>query len=213
MLDNNSNNNISNSEIINSNVNQYKDCIFINTIEDSEIFDKIVKKALVKTKNDINIGNYEEVNLSLKDYMTSSGFERLSKNAKTDIVYYRAINLLNMGKYEEAKIIAEQILSIDRNCDKYYKFEISLNILLINRKEYNKYINLLKENPIKKSELEVYEIKMLYNEEKYDEIIKKYITNGIANEKLPKTDDCIGILISSIMIKDNIKLAREVIKK
>lgn len=213
MLDNNSNNNISNSEIINSNVNQYKDCIFINTIEDSEIFDKIVKKALVKTKNDINIGNYEEVNLSLKDYMTSSGFERLSKNAKTDIVYYRAINLLNMGKYEEAKIIAEQILSIDRNCDKYYKFEISLNILLINRKEYNKYINLLKENPIKESELEVYEIKMLYNEEKYDEIIKKYITNGIANEKLPKTDDCIGILISSIMIKDNIKLAREVIKK
>ena len=43
MLDNNSSNNINNSEITNSIVNQYKDCIFINRIEDSEILNKTIK--------------------------------------------------------------------------------------------------------------------------------------------------------------------------
>lgn len=213
MLDKESINSINKSDINDSTINQYANCIFINAMEDSEILDKIIKEMLVKTKDDINIGNYEEVNVLLKGFMTSDGFDRLSKNAKTDIIYYRAINLLNMGKYEEAKTIAEQILGIDSNCDKYYKFDISLNILLVNRKEYNKSINILKEKHINEKELEIYEIKMLYNEKKYDEIIKRYITNELANEKLPRTNDCIGILISSLMIKDDIKLASKIIEK
>ena len=61
MLDNKSSNNINNSEITNSTVNQYKDCIFINAMEDSEILDKIIKSMLTKAKNDINVGNYVEV--------------------------------------------------------------------------------------------------------------------------------------------------------
>lgn len=213
MLDNKSSNNINNSEITNSTVNQYKDCIFINAMEDSEILDKIIKSMLTKAKNDINVGNYVEVNDLLKEYMTSEGFNKLSKNLKIDIIYYRAINLLNMGKYDEAKAIAEQILAIDKKNLKYYKFGASLNMLLVNRKDYNTYIDKLKELNETENELESYEIKMLYNEKKYDEIIKRYITNDSANEKLPKTNDCIGILISSLMIRNENILAKKVLEK
>ena len=213
MLDNKSSNNINNSKITNSTVNQYKDCIFINTIEDNELLDKIIKGMLTKAKNDINVGNYVEVNNLLKEYMTVEGFDKLSKNLKIDIIYYRAINLLNMGKYDEAKAIAEQILAIDKKNLKYYKFEASLNMLLVNRKDYNTNIDKLKELNETENELESYEIKMLYNEKEYDEIIKRYITNNSANEKLPKTDDCIGILISSLMIKNEKILAKKVLEK
>lgn len=213
MLDNKSSNNINNSEITNSTVNQYKDCIFINAMEDSEILDKIIKSMLTKAKNDINVGNYVEVNDLLKEYMTSEGFNKLSKNLKIDIIYYRAINLLNMGKYDEAKAIAEQILAIDKKNLKYYKFGASLNMLLVNRKDYNTYIDKLKELNETENELESYEIKMLYNEKKYDEIIRRYITNDSANEKLPKTNDCIGILISSLMIRNENILAKKVLEK
>ena len=213
MLDNKSSNNINNSEITNSTVNQYKDCIFINAMEDSEILDKMIKSMLTKAKNDINVGNYVEVNDLLKEYMTSEGFNKLSKNLKIDIIYYRAINLLNMGKYDEAKAIAEQILAIDKKNLKYYKFGASLNMLLVNRKDYNTYIDKLKELNETENELESYEIKMLYNEKKYDEIIKRYITNDSANEKLPKTNDCIGILISSLMIRNENILAKKVLEK
>lgn len=213
MLDNKSSNNISNSEIKNAIVKQYKDCIFINNIEDSEILNKIIKNMINNAKNDINVGNYVEVNDLLKEYMTSEGFDKLSKNLKIDIIYYRAITLLNMGKYNEAKVIAEQILSIDKKNLKYYKFGALSNILLVNRKDYNKYIDKLKELNETENELESYEIKMLYNEKNYDEIIKRYITNDSANEKLPKTDDCIGILISSLMIRNENILAKKVLKK
>lgn len=213
MLDNKSSNNINNSEITNSTVNQYKDCIFVNAIEDSEILDKIIKGMITKAKNDINVGNYTEVNDLLKEYMISEGFDKLSKNLKIDIIYYRAINLLNMGKYDEAKAIAEQILAIDKKNLKYYKFGASLNMLLVNRKNYNTYIDKLKELNETENELESYEIKMLYNEKKYDEIIKRYITNDSANEKLPKTNECIGILISSLMIRNENILAKKVLEK
>lgn len=164
MLDNNSSNNINNSEITNSIVNQYKDCIFINRIEDSEILNKTIKGMLTKVKNDINVGNYVEVNDLLKEYMISEGFDNLSQNLKIDIIYYRSITLLNMEKYDEAKAVAERILSIDKNNLKYYKFGTSLNILLVNRKEFNKYINKLKELNESENNIELYEIKMLYNE-------------------------------------------------
>lgn len=213
MLDNKSSNNINNSEITNSTVNQYKDCIFINAIEDSEILDKIIKGMITKAKNDINVGNYTEVNDLLKEYMISEGFDKISKNLKIDIIYYRAINLLNMGKYDEAKAIAEQILAIDKKNLKYYKFGASLNMLLVNRKNYNTYINKLKELNETENELESYEIKMLYNEKEYDEIIKRYITNDSANEKLPKTNDGIGILISTLMIRNENTLAKKVLEK
>lgn len=213
MLDNKSSNNINNSEITNSTINQYKNCIFINSMEDSEILDKIIKGMLIKAKNDINVGNYVEVNDLLKGYMTSEGFNKLPKNLKIDIIYYRAINLLNMGKYDEAKAIAEQILAIDKKNLKYYKFEASLNMILVNRKDYNTYIDKLKELNETENELESYEIKMLYNEKKYDEIIKRYITKDSANEKLPKTNDCIGILISSLMIRNENILAKKVLEK
>ena len=126
MLDNKSSNNISNSEITNSIVKQYKDCIFINDIEDSEILDKIIKGMLNKAKNDINVGNYVEVNDLLKEYMTSEGFDKLSKNLKIDIIYYRAITLLNMGKYDEAKVVAEQILAIDKKTLNIINLELHL---------------------------------------------------------------------------------------
>lgn len=213
MLDNKSSNNINNSEITNSTVNQYKDCIFINAIEDSEILDKIIKGMIAKVKNDINIGNYTEVNDLLKEYMISEGFDKIPKNLKIDIIYYRAITLLNMGKYDEAKAIAEQILAIDKKSLKYYKFGASLNMLLVNRKNYNTYIDKLKELNETEDELESYEIKMLYNEKEYDEIIKGYITNDSANEKLPKTNDCIGILISTLMIRNENTLAKKVLEK
>ena len=115
MLDNKSSNNINNSEFNNSTINQYKDCIFINQIEDSEILDKIITEMLKKTRNDINLGNYEEVNNLLRGYMTSEGFDKLPKGSKIDIIYYRAISLLNIGRYDEAKAVAEQILGIDKN--------------------------------------------------------------------------------------------------
>ena len=213
MLDNKSRNNINNSEIANSTINQYTDCIFINAIEDSEILDKIIKGILTKAKNDINVGNYVEVNNSLQEYMTSEGFDNLPKKIKIDIIYYRAITLLNMEKYDQAKTIAEQILAIDKKNLKYYKFQVSLNILLVNRKNYDTYIDKLKEANETENELESYEIKMLYNEKRYDEIIKRYITNDSANEKLPKTDDGIGILISSLMIKNKNILAKKVLEK
>lgn len=213
MLDNKSSNTINNSEITNSTIKQYKDCIFINTIEDSEILNKIIKEMLTRAKNDINIGNYAEVNDLLKEYMTLEGFDKFSKNLKIDIIYYRAINLLNMEKYDEAKAIAEQILAIDKNNLKYYKFGASLNMLLVDRKEYSSYINKLKELNETGNELEAYEIKMLYNEKKYDEIIKRYIINDSASEQLPKTNDCVGILISSLMIRNENILAKKVLAK
>ena len=70
---------------------------------------------LTKVKNDINVGNYVEVNDLLKEYMTSEGFDNLSQNLKIDIIYYRSITLLNMEKYDEAIAVAERILSIDKN--------------------------------------------------------------------------------------------------
>lgn len=212
MLDNKSSNNINNSEFNNSTINQYKDCIFINQIEDSEILDKIITEMLKKTRNDINLGNYEEVNNLLRGYMTSEGFDKLPKGSKIDIIYYRAISLLNIGKYDEAKAIAEQILGIDKNSLKYYEFKASLNILTVNREEYIKYINELKELNESENVLKIYDIKMLYNEEKYDEIIKEYIENNSVSNKLPKTDECIGIVISSLMIKNEKSLAKKVLK-
>lgn len=213
MLDNNSSNNINNSEITNSIVNQYKDCIFINRIEDSEILNKTIKGMLTKVKNDINVGNYVEVNDLLKEYMISEGFDNLSQNLKIDIIYYRSITLLNMEKYDEAKAVAERILSIDKNNLKYYKFGTSLNILLVNRKEFNKYINKLKELNESENNIELYEIKMLYNEKKYDEIVNRYIVKDSVNEKISKTNDSIGILISSLMIRNKNLLAKKVLEK
>lgn len=213
MLDNNSSNNINNSEITNSIVNQYKDCIFINRIEDSEILNKTIKGMLTKVKNDINVGNYVEVNDLLKEYMTSEGFDNLSQNLKIDIIYYRSITLLNMEKYDEAIAVAERILSIDKNNLKYYKFGASLNILLVNRKEFNKYINKLKELNESENNIELYEIKMLYNEKKYDEIVNRYIVKDSVNEKISKTNDSIGILISSLMIRNKNLLAKKVLEK
>lgn len=213
MLDNNSSNNINNSEITNSIVNQYKDCIFINRIEDSEILNKTIKGMLTKVKNDINVGNYVEVNDLLKEYMISEGFDNLSQNLKIDIIYYRSITLLNMEKYDEAKAVAERILSIDKNNLKYYKFGASLNILLVNRKEFNKYINKLKELNESENNIELYEIKMLYNEKKYDEIVNRYIVKDSVNEKISKTNDSIGILISSLMIRNKNLLAKKVLEK
>ena len=212
MLDNKSSNNINNSEFNNSTINQYKDCIFINQIEDSEILDKIITEMLKKTRNDINLGNYEEVNNLLRGYMTSEGFDKLPKGSKIDIIYYRAISLLNIGRYDEAKAVAEQILGIDKNSLKYYEFEVALNMLIVNREEYIKYINKLKELNESENALKIYDIKMLYNEKKYDEIIKEYIENNSVSNKLPKTDECIGIVISSLMIKNEKTLAKKVLK-
>ena len=211
MLDKISYNSIENSNIDNSIINQFNNCFFENKIEDNILLNKIIKDLLLKTKNEINSGNYKDANNILKDYMTTEGFNNLPNDSKIDIIYYRAITLLNLGKIVEAKTIAEQILSIDTDNIKYLQFNISLNIMEVNREEFDKCINIFKEKCFINDDLETYEIKMLYNEKKYDEIIYKYVTNNIANNNLPKSDDCIAILISSLMIKNEYNIAKSVI--
>lgn len=204
------NNSIVNSNFKDSLINQNGVVNISYSNDNSDFFKKIFKDGISELKVQIELGEYESTNDRLSDYMSTEGFSNAENNIKIECMYYRAICLLNMGKYEQVDMILEQILSIDKSCIKYYELQVSKAFLKNNRHEFDKNIKVLKDLKEDDDKIIMYNLNMLYNEERYQEIIKYCIEKECLKSSIPRTDRCIGVIISSLLILENVDLAKKV---